>query len=518
VVRFAERCHPNETDAVVDQTPKMKKVLLTFTGFHDPFWKDVIEGVEQQGPILTALSNVHFDLVYLFATPGTVQNTTSTTQAIAEHRSAVEVRTALLDLADPTDYRSILRGIRKEFAEIRHETQGAAYYIATASGTPQMHAAWLLLAASGEIPAILIHTKPPRFIAEGGAPVVEIDLNAQEFPLVRPQIFATSTDEETSVDLRSVTSQLEIVGDDPTFVGALETTVRFADTDLPVLITGESGTGKEKITELAHFLSGRRNKPLRTFNCAALSPTLAESTLFGHKKGSFTGAHADQKGQFALAHGGTLFLDEFGELPLDIQAKLLRVLESGEIHPIGEPRPMKVDVRVIVATNKDLQTEVAAGRFREDLYYRVNVACVMLPPLRQRRDDIEKLAVFFVDKFGSRMKPRRTIATEALTVVRGYPWPGNVRQLMNTIRSAVYLCRHGQITVDDLKLGALPDEGVKLPDPYEGFDVQVFTEGVRRRLFDRALELSKGNQSAAARLLGITSQAVSEFQRRRTTS
>jgi transcriptional regulator with GAF, ATPase, and Fis domain len=496
----------------------MKNILLTFTGFHDPYWKDVIDGVEQQGPILTVIANRPFDGVYLFATPATVAITTATVQALAERWPDLLVESSFLDLADPTDYGAILRGIRTEFAEIRRETGGAQFYIATASGTPQMHAAWLLLAASGEVPATLIHTKPPRFVSEGGSCVVEIDLNAHDFPRVRPQIFAASSDEETSIDLRSITSQLEIVGDDPAFVTALETAVRFADTDLPVLITGESGTGKEKIAALVHAVSDRRSKPLRILNCAALTAALAESILFGHKKGSFTGASVDQKGEFVLADGGTLFLDEFGELPLDIQAKLLRVLESGEIQTIGATRAAKVDVRVIVATNKDLETEVAAGRFREDLYYRVNVACITLPPLRQRREDIEKLAVFFVDKLGSSLKPARKITPEALSVARAYPWPGNVRQLINVIKSAVYLCRHGRITTDDLKLGALPDEGVKLPDPYEGFDVQNFTDGVRRRLFDRALELSKGNQSAAARLLGVTPQAVSDFQRRRPSS
>jgi transcriptional regulator with PAS, ATPase and Fis domain len=496
----------------------MNSVFLTFTGFHDPFWKDVIDGVEQRGPILTALSSKRFDATYLFATPSTHEITTATAQAIREGWPGMRVEFALLDLVDPTDYGAILRGIRREFEEIRREQADAKFYIGTASGTPQMHAAWLLLAASGEVPATLIHTKPPRFVSEGESSAVEIDLTAADFPIVRPQMFASPADEEVEVDLRAALTQLEIVGDDRLFVQALETTARLATSDLPILITGESGTGKEKIAQLVHLLSDRRAKPLRTLNCGSLTATLAESTLFGHKKGAFTGAHADQKGEFAVADGGTLFLDEFGELSPEIQTKLLRVLESGEIQTLGESQTRTVDVRVIVATNKNLEAEIAAGRFRQDLFYRVNVGCVTLPPLRQRRSDIEKLAVFFADRFGSRMKPRRVITPEALVAARSYSWPGNVRQLMNTIKSAVYLCRHGTVTPDDLKIGALANEGVKLPDPYEGFNVQSFLDDVRRDLFDRALELTNGNQSAAAKLLGVSSQAVSDFQRRRPTS
>jgi transcriptional regulator with PAS, ATPase and Fis domain len=496
----------------------MRRVFLTFTGFHDPFWKDAIEGVEHQGPILTALSAKAFDATYLFATPAARDITTATAEAISDRWPAMQVEFVQLDLVDPNDYRAILTGIRREFAEIRREQAEAKFYIGTASGTPQMHAAWLLLAASGEVPATLVHTKPPRFVSEGETSAIEIDLTAAEFPVVRPQMFATPTDEEVEVDLRAALTQLEIVGDDVLFVKALETTARLATSDLPILITGESGTGKEKIAQLVHLLSERRAQPLRILNCGSLSATLAESTLFGHKKGAFTGAHADQKGEFAIADGGTLFLDEFGELPLEIQAKLLRVLESGEIQTLGEAKTRTVDVRVIVATNKDLETEIAAGRFREDLFYRVNVGCVTLPPLRQRRNDVEKLAVFFTDKYGSRLKPRRTITPEALSTARSYSWPGNVRQLMNTIKSAAYLCRHGMITPEDLKLGVPPNEGVKLPDPYEGFNAQTFLDEIRRVLFDRALELTDGNQSGAARLLGVTPQAVSDFQRKRSTS
>lgn len=380
-----------------------------------------------------------------------------------------------------------------------------------------MHACWLLLVASGEIPATLLHTKPPRFLSPGQTSAIEIDLTAPEFPVVRQRMFAVSHDEDVAKDLHALVEELQIVGDDTAFVLALETALRLGKAGLTVLVTGESGTGKEKIAQLVHFGSDRSSKPMRTVNCAAIPRELAESTLFGHVRGAFTGATADKKGEFALAHGGTLFLDEFGELPLEIQAKLLRAIDNGEICPVGDTQTRKVDVRLIVATNKDLEGEVAAGRFRQDLYFRVNVGRVTLPPLRQRRDDIPRLALFLADQFSRQQRQRRPLSAEAVAALVAQPWPGNVRELANVIQRAVALCRDEQIEPKHLGLAPSAD-AVVVPDPYDGFSLPNHLDRVREQLIDRALYLSGGNQSAAARLLGVTPQAVSEALRRRLTS
>ena len=242
----------------------------------------------------------------------------------------------------------------------------------------------------------------------------------------------------------------QIVGSSVTLKQVLRQAQQVAPTDTAVLITGETGTGKELIAQAIHSLSARRNRALVKVNCAALPPTLIESELFGHEKGSFTGAATSRTGRFELAHGATIFLDEIGELPLELQAKLLRVLQEGEFERLGSSRTIKVDVRVIAATNQDLEEAVRHGKFRADLFYRLNVFPIRMPALRERREDIPLLTQFFVEQISQRLGKRiEKIAREDLEALERFRWPGNIRELRNVIERAVIIAPNGRLRLRD---------------------------------------------------------------------
>jgi transcriptional regulator with AAA-type ATPase domain len=492
-------------------------VLLTFTGFKDPYWDDPVGGGDVEGPILSLLRVRRFDRVVLFGTPAAEQHTNATLAAIRERFPDVKTELAQIQLDDPTSYAGILDGLRACLPEIRANEENDSYYVATASGTPQMHASWLLLVASGELPARLLHIRPPRFVENGKVLVSEIDLDPSRFPVIRPpSVIKPTLDGEDGKTLSEVIDALGIVGDHPALRTALERAALLAQADISVLILGESGTGKEKFAELVHRMSGRARKPLEKVNCAAIPHALAESHLFGHIKGAFTGADAKRKGAFDAADGGTLFLDEFAELPLETQAKLLRAIDNGEIQTVGETSARKVDVRIIVATNGDLQQRIADREFRADLYHRINVGCVEIPPLRERRSDIAKLAFRFLDRFNEKQRKARRFTPEALIALERHAWPGNVRELQNAVTSSAILARDGEITRDLLNLpDATAPAAAAIPEPHEGFSLDAWQTETRDLLFERAMDLAAGNQTKAAKLLGVTPQAVSKWGRER---
>jgi DNA-binding NtrC family response regulator len=242
-----------------------------------------------------------------------------------------------------------------------------------------------------------------------------------------------------------------IIGRDPAILRLLEQVAKAAPTHAPVLVLGESGTGKELVARSIHLQSRRCDAPLQVINCAAIAEGLVESTLFGHVKGAFTGADDTRPGVFELADGGTLFLDEIGELPLTAQAKLLRALEQGEVQRIGDPSPRRVDVRLIAATNRDLETEAAAARFRPDLLHRLDVLALRIPPLRERTGDIDLLIDHILREQAVRHdRPCPELSPEARTLLLRHPWPGNVRQLRNALERSAILCTGGIIRPEDL--------------------------------------------------------------------
>lgn len=296
----------------------------------------------------------------------------------------------------------------------------------------------------------------------------------------------------------------EFVGRSPVIQAVYDLVQRVATSDATVLVTGESGTGKEIVARALHGLSGRSTGPFVAINCAAVPETLLESELFGHAKGAFTDAKTAEPGLFTRAHRGTVFLDEIGDMPLGLQPKLLRVLQERTVRPVGGRDEIPIEVRVVVATNRDLESAVEEGRFREDLYYRINVVHIPLPPLRARAGDILPLAQNFLCHFAAHArKDVSAISSSAAEKLLAYAWPGNVRELQNCIERAVALARFEQIVVDDLpeKIRQYRRSHVLVAsdDPSE----LVSLEQVERRYIARVMEAVTGNKTAAARILGI---------------
>jgi DNA-binding NtrC family response regulator len=296
----------------------------------------------------------------------------------------------------------------------------------------------------------------------------------------------------------------ELIGDSPPMKKVYELIKQVGDSEATVMITGESGTGKELVARALHNRSPRIEGPFIAINCAAMPQTLLESELFGHTKGAFTDAKTSRQGLFVQASGGTLFLDEIGEMPLEVQPKLLRVLQERRVRPIGGSGEIEFDTRIIAATNRDLDEDVEAGRFREDLYYRINVVRIHVPGLRSRGNDVLLLAQHFVEKFGKRMdKSVVGISSPAAQKLLEYDWPGNVRELENSIERAVTLTKFAEITVDDLPEKVRNYQSSHMVIGGDDPEELPTLDEVERRYIERVLKASGGNKTQAARVLGL---------------
>ena len=320
--------------------------------------------------------------------------------------------------------------------------------------------------------------------------------------------------------------RFRLVGQSPAIRQIYAVVEKVANTPSTVLISGESGTGKELIARALHENSARHAAPFIKINCAAIPKTLMESELFGYDKGAFTGAVGAKPGRFELAHGGTLFLDEIGEIPVEMQVKLLRVLQESEFERVGGIKTIKVDVRLVTATNRDLLAEVGAGAFREDLFYRLNVVPIHIPPLRERHEDIPLLAEHFIAKFNDRLKKEITAVTpEAIERLVAYQWPGNIRELENLMERTMLFCEGPEIRVSDLppEVAGAPVSSAApatLPVATAGEEaarpapeslkeaVRAETERVERELIQRALDATAGNVTQAARKLKISRKSL----------
>jgi two-component system response regulator PilR (NtrC family) len=325
-------------------------------------------------------------------------------------------------------------------------------------------------------------------------------------------------------ELRRLTGLDNILGQSPKMRAIFELIQTIAPQSSRVLITGESGTGKELVARAIHENSQRAQTPFITINCGAFPETLLESELFGYMKGAFTGANENRQGLFQAAHGGTLFMDEIGNMSLTMQVKLYRVLQEGKVRPLGSNEEIDVDVRVIAATNKDFEKEIAEGRFREDLYYRLSVIPIQLPPLRDRREDIPLLARHFLERFRKSMeKPIEGISPETLRRLEAYDWPGNVRELENTMERAIALESGPEIS-----LGSLPDRiagyassstmlsnnGHGSAFPAEGVDFEKEIAEAERRYLSAALEKADGVRTKASELLHITYRSFRHYAKK----
>lgn len=300
-----------------------------------------------------------------------------------------------------------------------------------------------------------------------------------------------------------------IIAESPQMLEIFKLIQKVADYNTTVLITGESGVGKELVARAIHYNGNRKDKPFVAVNCGAIPATLLESELFGHVKGAFTDAVRDKKGLFEEADTGTIFLDEIGELPRELQVKLLRALQEGEIRRVGDSKSKKVDVRVIAATARELSEEIKKGNFREDLFYRLNVVTIKLPPLRERQGDIPLLANHFIalysSKFGKKIKG---VDEEAMSHLINYQWPGNVRELENVIERAVILSDGDVIKAENLPFVSLGRDLKSVPKGEAGFSIKKAEETLERELIKKALEMTHGNKTKAAELLEISHRAL----------
>jgi two-component system, NtrC family, response regulator AtoC len=313
--------------------------------------------------------------------------------------------------------------------------------------------------------------------------------------------------EELEGQLSTIRSADDIIGHSPTIRAALDMARKVARHPSTVLITGESGTGKELVARLVHKSSPRADKAFVAVNCGAIPEPLLESELFGHVKGAFTSADRDKIGLFEEANGGTLFLDEIGELPAALQVKLLRALQEGEVRRVGATTSQRIDARVVAATNRDLGVDVASGRFRGDLYYRVNVVTIRLPPLRERSQDVPELALHFLRLYNARLGLKvESISPPAMRTLIDYAWPGNVRELENVIERALVLSAGP--TIEREHLSDIISPMTAAQPATDDFSVKRQTEALERTLIRRALERTNGNRTRAAQLLDLSHRAL----------
>ena len=547
--------------------------LFAFVDPKDPFAPGELAEEQFPGPILSILSAKKFDRIFLFYTPHTRKNAQETEAEALQRYPDCRITLHDLPVSDPKNYRvliGLLRAIVQKLA-LAWRMRGGQSYVCVSSGTAEMRAAWFLLAATGVLPAKFLQVGTPARPLFGKANVREVQLESSDWENIRDlalptmtqlggvptsslsgargrprippespskpkdtlreesptetgeyEIIMGSPDEPTAKEraplqlpgLDEVLLELGIYVGSATLRHAAEQAAIAADSHLPVLLQGETGTGKEEFAKLIHRLSPRFPKDMVVINCAAIPMTLAESYLFGHVKGAFTDASTDHKGIFESADGSTLFLDEIAELTLEVQGKLLRVLQDGVVQRMGTTVPRHVDVRIIAASNRDLRKEVSAGRFREDLYFRLDVVSIRLPALRERRHEIANLALTLLREINQRRHKPRKLGTESLMRLERYHWPGNVRELAHVLERSVLYARDEVIRGEDLLITdhqQAKDMFAALPEPRQGFSVEDYLNQARKQLFLRALAACKGNQSEAAAMLGVSKQAVNKF-------
>lgn len=424
-----------------------------------------------------------------------------------------------IELPSPVDYDAIYAEVSKNLAAARLPRDDVQLTFHLSPGTPAMTVIWIVLART-RFPARLIQTTRdrgvqevkfftdvadaflPEYLQRGGQRIEKL----AEGPKGSAPEFAAVVHRSQAVE-----HQIELAR-------------RMAAYDVPILILGETGTGKELFADAIHKSSRRADGPFVPVNCGAIAPELANSELFGHAKGAFTGAVRDHKGHFQAADGGTLFLDEIGDLPLDTQVRLLRVLQSKTVTPVGGAKSIAVDVRIVAATHRDLSADVAAGRFREDLFHRLAVGILNLPPLRERDADIELLIDHFMAQINDEGagKPEtihKNLSIDARKLLISHPWPGNIRELYHTLMRAVIWSRGERIDASDIRAALLPvptDSRSPLQRPLmQGFDLEELVDEVKAHYIHLALEKCGGKKTAAARLLGFSNhQTLGNWMKR----
>lgn len=461
------------------------------------------------GPIAEALRARSFDEAFLLSD----YKAESVEPYLKWLRVRTETRIQVIyeKLSGPTHFGEIyvaaVRAIERALGQRKDATELSLHL---SPGTPAMAAVWIILGKT-RFPAELIESSPEQGVRTASVP---FDLSAEFLPdLLRSP--DARLREASGAMPPEAPEFVDIVHKSRVMSRLIERSRKVAVRNVPVLIEGESGTGKELLARAIHRASPRRDKPIITVNCGAIPKDLVESELFGHKQGAFTGATQPRKGHFEAANGGTLFLDELGELPGPAQVKLLRTVQEGEVVRLGTSDPIKVDVRIIAATNRTLVEEIAAGRFREDLFYRLAVAVLNVPPLRERQGDLGLLIDHLLEQANreAREEPgykQKKLSAGAKNLLLSHPWPGNIRELANTLRRAVIWSDGPNIQAEDVREALLPGGQAMrrevLDRPLgEGFNLPNLLKDVAGHYLRRAMDETQGNKTKAAELLGLPS-------------
>lgn len=473
------------------------------------------------GPIAQAVAERRYDNVVLLS--NYPKKETAAYISWLEQYTSSSVKRSAVRLSGPTNFGEIyevvvscIRNLHQEYGENTHLT----YHLSP--GTPAMAAVWIIVAKT-RFAGELIESSKAHGVRTASIP---FDISAEFIPelLKRPDDDLA----RLSAGRAAENPQFgQIVCRSAEMKRCLLKARQVAYRSVPILIEGESGTGKELLARAIHGVSPRKDKPFIAVNCGAIAADLAESEFFGHKKGAFTGAILNRKGHFEMADGGTLFLDEVGELPPHVQVKLLRALQESKIVRVGESNPVMVNVRIMAATNRTLMDEVGAGRFREDLFYRLAVAVIRLPPLRSRSGDLNLLIDHLLEQINehSAAKPaweHKTLSVGARNLLLQHSWPGNVRELSNTLTRAVVWSTGPSITQNDIHDALLDtppsarsSDGVLNKRFVEGFDLQHVIGGVARHYLERAIKEAGGNKTKAAKLLGFSNyQTLTNWAKR----
>lgn len=459
------------------------------------------------GPIAQAVLATRYAAVHLLSDFEDLESQEFCKWLVGKTDATIKLHS--VKLSSPINFSEIYQGVISVLEGVRKKEVQLTYHLSP--GTPAMQSVWILLAKTTH-PAKLIQSSQESGVQEANIP---FDIAAEFIP----QLLKQSDEVLTQISQGAVIDSAEfsdIVHRSPIMKKVIAHSRRVAQRSIPVLIEGESGTGKELLARAIHKASPRADKPFVSVNCGAIPSELVESDFFGHKKGAFTGAIADRKGYFESAHLGTLFLDEVGELPLYMQVKLLRSLQEGEVVPVGSGEPRKVNVRVIAATNRTLIDEVSAGRFREDLFYRLAVAIIRLPPLRDRAGDLTLL----IDKLFSRVNEEgreanfesKNISAAARNIMLQHSWPGNVRELLNTLQRASVWSDENLIGADAMREAILAgpklgkNGGDVLNRPIDnGVPLEELMGTVASHYIKRAMAHTNSNKTRAAELLGMGS-------------
>jgi transcriptional regulator with PAS, ATPase and Fis domain len=480
----------------------MKKILISWIGRTD--LRAVTEGdIVGYGPIAQAIRAVSFDRIMLLNNfpEAEVRPYLSWLQGIKN----IPVSSRQVTLTSPTN-----------FAEIYEAATDAVQTCSTdfgpsldltfhlSPGTPAMAAVWILIAA-GRHPAQLIESSREKGIKTFTIP---FEIAAEYLPSLREKQ-DLRLQERLSALPPNLPAFEEIIHQSDSMKRVVERARRVAPRNLPVLIEGESGTGKELLARAIHVGGRAASGPFVAVNCGAIPENLMESEFFGHKKGSFTGAATDRKGHFLEADGGTLFLDEIGELSPAMQARLLRALQQGEVTPVGASKPVAFKARIIAATNRNLMDEVADGRFREDLFYRLAVATLRLPPLRERQGDVGLLIDKLLAQVNSELATVLELSPGARALLLAHRWPGNVRELLNTLHRVAAWCEGETILAEEMREAILPTRAPKQSQdiddtlPSEGFSLPEMLGHISKNYLEKGMKQAGGNKTKAAKLLGL---------------